>query len=254
VRIGSTEWCNATNGELRWRDKFTILASAAVEVCKMFPDERRAKHGKARAVGSIEVDDIVLPDTAAARDAEGRLQAIADPYMINHSVRTYVWSHILGELDGLRFDHELLYVASIMHDVALFEPHLGGPGKPACFAIRGANEARAVGARAEWAPEKQNLLAECITHHVNPVVPLEVSTEAHLMNRGVLLDVIGARYWTIGEGNRESVVRRWPREQLKRNVWDIFSKEARDQPRCRGMFAVRWLQFEARVRRAPFDE
>jgi len=97
-------------------------------------------------------------------------------------------------------------------------------------------------------------VADTITHHLNPVVPIEVGVEAHLMNRGVMLDVIGTQAWTISNANRADVVRRWPRHQMKKLLTADLKKEAAAQPGCRGHFYVKNLQFEQRVQAAPFSE
>lgn len=38
---------------------------------------------------------------------------------VNHCLRTYAWGMILGAHDGLRPDAELLFVAALLHDLAL---------------------------------------------------------------------------------------------------------------------------------------
>src|SRR5689334_4842416 len=50
------------------------------------------------------------PATRAAREVVGRFSSQA---MVNHCLRSYLWSAALGRLTDVAYDAELLYVASM---------------------------------------------------------------------------------------------------------------------------------------------
>ena len=50
-------------------------------------------------------------------------RAIEPDFVFNHSVRTYLFGLAIGENLELRPDRELLYLASILHDVGLMPEH-----------------------------------------------------------------------------------------------------------------------------------
>ena len=51
------------------------------------------------------------PATTAAREVVVRYSSAA---LVNHCERSYLWSAALGELTGIGYDRELLYVASMV--------------------------------------------------------------------------------------------------------------------------------------------
>src|SRR3954451_10055862 len=64
------------------------------------------------------------PATRAAREVVGRFSSLA---MVNHCLRSYLWSAALGRLTDVDYDAELLYVAAMLHDLGLadaFDNHL----------------------------------------------------------------------------------------------------------------------------------
>ncbi len=252
MRVGSAEWCTATGGRLRFGDRATLLGQAMLAQCQLLPESLKARLGRLPAVRALEAESLELPDSAAARAAEEALGELAEPYLVNHSVRTFLWSHLLGQLDEIAHDVEALYVASLLHDIALLEK--SGAGGGACFAIRGAELARALVRARGFSAEREGLVADCITYHLNPAVPLEAGAEPHLMHRGVLFDVIGLRTWRIAPSDRDAVLHRFPRERMKLQLSDLFEADARAHPEARAHFALRWLQFRRRVFAAPFSE
>ena len=59
-------------------------------------------------------------------------------YLLTHSVRAYVWGAALAERDDLDFDPQILWTASLMHDVGLTRI----PRNTMCFEVEGGEIAR----------------------------------------------------------------------------------------------------------------
>ena len=62
-----------------------------------------------------------VPDSSLARRARDRISDAAGPVLLNHSVRCYAWAVELARHDGLEFDPEILYVASMRHEADVVE-------------------------------------------------------------------------------------------------------------------------------------
>jgi hypothetical protein len=253
VKTGTLAWARRTGGELRFRDRLELLSIAVAHQARVLPAQLWSWLGlPARHPPAYDLAELRPPDSTAARRAEEHLATIAEPFLVNHSIRTYLWSRILARPPGIPFDDELLYVASLLHDAGLVEPHRSATG--ACFTLRSADAARALTEALGWHPARRDRLAEVITLHVNPRVARSLGAEAHLMNGGVVLDVTGLRLWEVHPELARAVLERLPRLDMKRRLWEIWRCEADAHPRCRGRFANRYLQFGHRVRSAPFDE
>jgi len=253
--IGTLAWAEATGGRLTFRERLALLADAVMLQARVLPAQLRWRLGLAADyISGLDVATIRAPDSAAARMAEEHCREVSPPYLVNHCLRSYVWGRLLAAHRGLRPDDELLYVASLLHDLGLTPPYANGPVDAPCFAVRGAEGARRVARRAGWTEPFERRLAEAITLHVNVDVGLEHGVEAHLLNASTALDVTGLRCWEIGSSSVQATLERFPRLGMKAAIWSAWASEARRHPDCRGAFLNRYLQFGSRVRAAPFPD
>ena len=142
--IGSLEWATATSGNLTSADRVRFLAPILRTTVQYTAGRLRMALGLLPPrVGTLDLDRLVLPDSKLADDALRECRETLTPSMQNHSLRTFVFGLALANLDGVRLDVEHLYVASLLHDIALETPT---PGR--CFAVVGAERALAIAQRA----------------------------------------------------------------------------------------------------------
>ena len=118
---------------------------------------------------------IPLIDSDLARDAYALAASACPEWLLNHSLRTYVFGSLIGKTRGLRFDREVFYVASLLHDLGL-TPRFEGDLP---FEIQGAEAARAFleehgvrGRRAELVWDGIALHASAISAFKRPEVAL----------------------------------------------------------------------------------
>ncbi|MGW1995163.1 HD domain-containing protein [Embleya sp. NPDC001921] len=135
-----------------------------------------------------EVGGVEAPDSGAARAAFGVCAEYAGEGLRNHSLRSYFWAASVGASRGIEFDAELLYVAALLHDLALTAPF---DSHTLAFEDAGAQLARVFAAGAGWAPARRDRLAEIIVLHMRDDVAPEVDPESHLLQIAVGADVSG---------------------------------------------------------------
>jgi hypothetical protein len=207
-----------------------------------------------RQLATLDEGSFGLPDTAATRDAEARLAELGESELVGHSYRTFAFATVLAARDGLRFDEEVLCVASLLHDIGLAPPfNAGEPPKP-CFTLTGAAIAEQIGEAARWSAARKETVADAITMHLNLWVSPELGAEAHLVHAGAYLDALGARYPRVAPQTIAWILERYPRHGTKRELIDRVRDEARVSPGTRTSFYHRWLMSGLFVRTAPFDE
>jgi hypothetical protein len=153
--------------------------------------------------------------------------------MVNHSLRTYFFSAVLCELSGMKrsIDVEALYVASVLHDVGLFEA--SPPPNEHCFTVASAREARRIAKDAGWDEERQDRMAAAITSNLNAFVPIdEFGAEAHFIRIGGLVEVI-AQEWKVHPENLVTILERYPRDGFVEDSLGRIRQEISRNPGCR---------------------
>jgi len=160
-----------------------------------------------------------------------------------------VFGLALSGLDGSPVDLEELYVGSLLHDLALEAPT---PGR--CFAVVGAERARALVLAAGADAEKSARIAEGIALHVTPGIGFERGPLAPLIAAGALVDLAALRLGELAPELTAAAFARWPREGCKRHLAACWRREARAVPQGRAAASERYALFSLVVRLAPFAE
>jgi hypothetical protein len=179
--------------------------------------------------------DIPAPRTPLTAAAEGAL-AGAPVWVLAHSMRTYLWGWVLGRRDGLRPDAEVLLAAALLHDLGLVHPD-----GAACFALRGAERARAIVLAAGASEDRADVIADAITMHL--CVVARGAPETVLLRAGAACDVVAARLDAIAPATRREILAAWPRGDFLAAVSAAMRAETRAHPDTRVAFLCRQLGF-----------
>ena len=252
ARFGTLAWAEANGGRMSRRERAREIGAAALVVLRTAPAQVRQRLGlrNPRAF-AFDVDRLTIPDTGVAREAEELCREASSPMLVNHCFRTFVWGTILGESDGLRPDPELLYVASMLHDLALTDRYRDYAPMP-CFGARAGLIATDWAREREWPAHRCSTLADAISLHLNTRVPPEHGPEAQLLQAGAGVDVIGLRHWELAPQTVASVVDRYPRHNMKQASYGLFKTES--HPGTRAELLDRWLMFGTLIKHSQFAE
>lgn len=252
--VGTLPWARQTGGRIGVRDRAELIRLAGLTGVFDVPpylSYRLRNRNASPPATNLTLDP---PITDAATDALAQLNSVAPDFLVNHSVRTYWFSRWIGEAGRLEFDDELLYLASLAHDVGLCtssSPVYPVPSNERCFSIRGARWATAIATNAGWDPRRTDRLAEAITLNLNGRVPPTLGVEAHLMMRGVLVDVTGLNASCIEARQIHGLFQQVQRLGQRKKLPPAFRAEAICHPECRAHFAFRGLGFGLLMRHPP---
>jgi hypothetical protein len=173
------------------------------------------------------VAGIPIPDSTLAREVTELVRELAPPLLFDHSRRVFLWGSLQGELHGLDYDPELLYVGAMFHDVGLLEGHRSRHER---FEIDGANAARRFLEARGLAEEQIMTVWESIALHTTPEIPRYKQPEVRLVTLGVEYDVLGLHHEEIAEPKREAVIAAHPRTGFKKGIVHAFFDGMRDKP------------------------
>ncbi|WP_160286745.1 HD domain-containing protein [Pseudomonas sp. QL9] len=177
---------------------------------------------------SLTLGDIAIPDSKLAREITELVRDTESPLLFHHSSRVYYWAALAGRHRGLRYDAELLYAGAMFHDMGLTAAHSSHDKR---FEVDGANAAadflrsRGIGER------EVEKVWTAIALHTTPGIPEFMAPEIALVTAGVEMDVLGIRYHSFAEADREAVVHEHPRtEQFKEDIIQAFYDGIRHKP------------------------
>jgi HD superfamily phosphodiesterase len=197
----------------------------------------------------VRYDDLVIPDTPAARGALEVAAQYHTPSLLNHSLRAYLWAAAYAQGNGIAFDAELLYVSAMLHDIGLaaeFDSHT------VPYEEAGGHVAWAFCAGAGWSPERRVRACEVIIRHMWEEVPLEEDPEGHLLELSTGMDISGRRTDEIPAEVRQEVLERHPRLEIAKEFSVCIADQGARKP---SSFAARFVRdgIVDRIIRNPLD-
>ena len=183
----------------------------------------------------MRIADLLPADTPATRAAREVVAEYSSPALVNHCERSYLWSAALGELAGIAHDRELLFVASMVHDLGLvpaFDNHL------APFEDAGGDAGWVFAAGAGWPRERRTRVKEIVIRHMWDEGDPAFDAEGHLLCEGTGLDISGRGPDRWPAALRTEVLERFPRLGLPAEFIAAFQDQARRKPGCAAAAAV----------------
>ena len=196
----------------------------------------------------MQLANVPVPTTPAAQAAYDVVSRFSAPALVNHCARSYLFAASRAALDGLSVDHEVLYVASLLHDLGLedvFDSHL------IPFEEAGGSVAWVFASGAGWPAGRCDHTAAVIVAHMRGTDPA-VDPEGHLLDLATGLDISGR-----GEENwplelRREIVARYPRLDLVSRFTACIIDQAKRKPQSEAAVAVE-KGIAARLAENPLD-
>ncbi len=197
------------------------------------------------------MEPITAPDTALAKGAAALASMIEPPFLVRHSERTFQFGAYLLTAARRTFDSELLYVASMLHDIALGTEmddnvtpfHLKGGGVGAKYVLD-----------AKRSTVDAKLIFDAIALHMDLIAADDLRPEVAGVQMGAAADVVGLRRDQIAPEWLEVVLVVSPRLGMKESFIDVFGVEAKKKPYSRAAELIESFGFLDLIDASPFDE
>jgi hypothetical protein len=208
-----------------------------------------------RRLGLVQLQGLTqdadrVPDTLLAKAAFELAAGLSSPLLLNHAVRTYHFGALLASRDGLKLDRELLYVASVLHDLGLTPPYEAEPGS---FEWVGARRARAFAIEQGMEPLRADLLHDAIALHSSVGIAGSREPEVAMVHYGAGADLFGLRLDEIPPLDLERLLDEWPRCGFKAEFPTCLARQVELKPDSHIAGAMA-LGLAGRVRASPFAE
>jgi hypothetical protein len=247
--VGTWSWAEQTHGRLRRRDRIELARQAVLAQLERIPGPWRSR----LLDGSRSPRLPDPPDSHLARAADERVRELSHPGLYAHCIRSWLFASLFADRDRVEHDGELLYLACVLHDLGLTEAHDRRDPSAECFAVEGARAAQRVLCAQGESADRARVVGEAIMLHLNISVPARLGAEAHLLHKGVWLDVAGRSAHRLHPHVLREIVRRWPRDELAESLFAANAAQANARPGSRAAF-IQALPGAARVIAAnPLD-
>lgn len=154
---------------------------------------------------------IVVPDTPIVARAIEYAREHYEPYLFNHSMRSWLFAAAIAQVKRSPHDAEVLAVATVLHDIGLAKACDG----PLRFEVEGANAARAF-ARAQGVTESRaQLIWDGVALNSTPSIALHKESEVAVCTLGIGLDWGGWGYDMLTPTQVATIVDAFPRLEMK---------------------------------------
>lgn len=175
----------------------------------------------------VDVDALLAPPSPVAARALEVVRTWSSPALVNHCLRSWAWASLLAPAAGLAPDRELLFVATMLHDLgvtATFDAH-AVPFEDAGGAV---GSVFALGAG--WDPARARRVGEVIERHMWTAVDPEFDVEGHLLEVATSLDVSGVGFERWSADDLRAVTAAVPRLDFSRAFDGLVHEQAERKP------------------------
>ena len=168
---------------------------------------------------------LLLPRGTLAEASLALARASLSRSILDHSIRSFLFARLLAEEEGslqdAEYDEDLLFAATVMHDLGLGE-HASGEAR---FEVEGADLAAAVLRKHNIAQLDVDRVWEAIALHSSLGIAHRRGLLTSLTHRGVFVDA-GRITDAVGDHSRQEVFNAYPRPPGDRSIADAIVTHA----------------------------
>jgi cyanamide hydratase family protein with HD domain len=175
------------------------------------------------------LDHLGVPDSEMAQKATAWAASLQPDFVQYHGLRSFAFGVALGEYHNVRFDREMLYIASILHDISLASPSCDGSGS---FEVEAARCAHNWLGEQGYDREKADIIHEAMALHSAVCHSGPRDPEGLLLHLGAGVDVVGMQVMNIHTDVRAQILRDYPRTGFVRDFGKLVADQADRKPRC----------------------
>jgi hypothetical protein len=167
-------------------------------------------------VGDTLIAGVTVPDSSLITAVIEYAQRLSEPYLFNHAMRSWLFAELIGRAKGIDYDHEVVAIGTILHDIGL----TAGVSGPNRFEVNGADAARSFIAGRGFSDRRVQLIWDLVALNSTPSLALHKEPEVAVGTMGIGLDYGGFFFDTLQAGDIARVLGAFPRLRMK----DSFSK------------------------------
>jgi hypothetical protein len=162
-----------------------------------------------------------IPITATANAVVAFAAEACPPHLMGHNYRTFRFGRVLINGD---VDDEVAFVASMLHDIGLVDPHIGTTS----FEHVGADVAARFLEGRRWTRTRIKIVEQAIIRHVE-LTPTD-EPEMRVVQAGAAFDVAGFPVAAIARSAIQEILATHPRGTFAKDIRSLVNDEMARQP------------------------
>lgn len=178
-----------------------------------------------------------LPDSQVCLAAVGLARDVSPEFLYNHCVRGYLFARELAARAGLRggvdYDEEVVFLASILHDLGLTAFGSGDQR----FEVEGADAAARFLRGQGLTEDRVTRVWQSIALHTSIGLGHRFGTEQAVCHSGIDLDVAGIQKDSLPTGFADRVHAAWPRHNLGFAITEAIGRDTLANPTKAPLFS-----------------
>src|SRR5262245_20704646 len=174
-----------------------------------------------RLIASVSVSDTPLI-TAVVEYAH----RVSEPYLFNDTMRSWLFVEAIGRTKGIDYDHEIVAIGTILHDLGL-TASVSGPNR---FEVNGADAAVSFIKGQGFSDRRAQLVWDLVALNSTPSLALHKEPEVAVGTMGIGLDYGGFGVQTLPPAEVERILGAFPRLQMKQRFAEMCCRLVTAKP------------------------
>src|SRR5882672_132668 len=153
-------------------------------------------------------------------------QRLSEPYLFNHSMRSWLFAETIGHIKGIDYDHEVVAIGTILHDIGL-TASVSGPNR---FEVNGADAALSFIKGEGLSDRRAQLIWDLVALNSTPSLALHKQPEVAVGTMGIGLDYGGFGVEALPAGDVERILSAFPRLRMKQRFTETCCRLVTAKP------------------------
>ena len=178
------------------------------------------------APGTRLIAGVGVPDSPLITAAIEYAQRLSEPYLFNHAMRSWLFAEAIGRAKGIDYDHEVVAIGTILHDIGL----TAGVSGANRFEVNGADAARSFIAGRGLSDRRAQLIWDLVALNSTPSLALHKEPEVAVGTMGIGLDYGGFGLNGIQADDVSRIITAFPRLRMKDRFSETCCRVVRERP------------------------
>ena len=169
---------------------------------------------------------VSVPDNPLITAVIEYAQRLSEPYLFNHAMRSWLFAEAIGRLKRIDYDHEIVAIGTILHDIGLTAT-VSGPNR---FEVNGADAALSLIRGKGLSDRRAQLIWDLIALNSTPSLALHKEPEVVVGTLGIGLDYGGFGIEALQAADVERILGAFPRLKMKQRFSETCCRLVTEKP------------------------